>query len=93
MTLDIQALSFENLNWFKPCECGSHSFYLDDKMRWQCSHCKPHQRLDTIRFELYEEDSVAADQAAADETKATQCTLHDTAISARRRVLSPWLCF
>jgi hypothetical protein len=52
VTLDIQALSFDNLNWFKPCECGSHSFYLDDKMKWQCSRCKPYHRLDTIRFKL-----------------------------------------
>lgn len=63
MTLDIQALSLENLKWFKPCECGSHSFYLDDETKWQCSQCKPHRRLDTIRFELYD-DSLTADQKA-----------------------------
>lgn len=52
MTLDIQALSFNNLNRFKPCGCGSHSFYLDENMNWQCSQCLPQHTLKTIRFEL-----------------------------------------
>ncbi len=32
MLLDIQALSLDNLNGFKPCVCGSHCSYLDKEM-------------------------------------------------------------
>ena len=57
MTLDIQALSLDNLNCITPCVCGSHSFYLDEQMQWQCSWCKPQQPLETIRYELDDEPS------------------------------------
>jgi hypothetical protein len=57
MLLDIEALSFNALNCLEPCVCGSHSFYLDDQMQWQCSWCKPKQPLETIRCALDEEPS------------------------------------
>jgi hypothetical protein len=62
MTLDIQALSLDNLNCFRPCVCGSHSFYLDDKMNWHCSRCKPEHSSDTVRFELDDKPSLMNDR-------------------------------
>jgi hypothetical protein len=56
MILDVQALSLGKLA-LKPCVCGSHSLYLDDRMEWQCSRCTPEGDADTIRMKLDQQSS------------------------------------
>jgi len=39
--MDVEAVSHDKLDRLKPCICGCRFFYLDDKVNWQCSRCKP----------------------------------------------------